>query len=149
MNKDMIMNIFIFAGICFLIYIIFRTVNIKEYMQNRDSSSTSTQKDATRPSTTTTSSSSSTNGIAGNSPSYAANIKALVIKMQDVLLISKYRSDYENSIMAIDDLVNSLMLEKALSVNPSNPQKDLMDLVALNNVKAALNNIMSHVDSSN
>lgn len=147
MNKDMIMNIFIFAGICFLIYIIFRTVNIKEYMQNRESGSTSTQKDATRP--TTTSTNSTSNGIAGNSPTYAANIKAQVIKMQDILLISKYRSDYENSIMAIDDLVNSLMLEKALSVNPSNPQKDLMDLVALNNVKAALNSIMSHVDSSN
>jgi len=145
----MIMNIFIFASICFLIYIIFRTVNIKEYMQNRESGSgsTSTQKDATRP--TTTSTNSTSNGIAGNSPSYAANIKAQVIKMQDILLISKYRSDYENSIMAIDDLVNSLMLEKALSVNPSNPQKDLMDLVALNNVKSALNSIMSHVDSSN
>ena len=148
MNKDMVMNIFIFAGICFLLYIIFRTVNIKEYMQNRESAASGKSNDATRPSTTN-SSSSSTNGIAGNSPAYAANIKAQVIKMQDILLISKYRSDYENSIMAIDDLVNSLMLEKALSVDPSSPQKDLMDLVALNNVKAALNNIMSHVDSSN
>jgi len=148
MNKDMIMNIFVFAGICFLIYMIFRTVNIKEYMQNRGGDSANKPKDATKPSNTS-SANSTGNGIAGNSSTYAANIKALVIKMQDVLLISKYRSDYENSIMAVDDLVNLLMLEKALSINSSAPQKDLMELSALNNVKAALNGIMSHVDSSN
>jgi hypothetical protein len=111
------------------------------------SSSTKDTKDATRP--TSSSSSLSTNGIAGNSSAYAANIRAEVIKLQDILLISKYRSDYENSVMAVDDLVNSLMLEKVLSINMSSPEKDLDALVGLNNVKAALNNVMSHVDSSN
>jgi len=154
MSKDIIMNFFLFLGICFLFFIIFRTTIIKEYMTNRkDKSDKSTSdptkdtKDATRP--TSSSSSLSTNGIAGNSTAYAANIRAEVIKLQDILLISKYRSDYENSVMAVDDLVNSLMLEKVLSINMSSPEKDLDALVGLNNVKTALNNVMSHVDSSN
>jgi len=152
MSKDIIMNFFLFLGTCFLFFIIFRTTIIKEYMTNRKdssdkSSSTKDTKDATRP--TSSSSSLSTNGIAGNSSAYAANIRAEVIKLQDILLISKYRSDYENSVMAVDDLVNSLMLEKVLSINMSSPEKDLDALVGLNNVKAALNNVMSHVDSSN
>jgi hypothetical protein len=112
-----------------------------------NNTSTKDTKDATRP--TSSSSSLSTNGIAGNSTAYAANIRAEVIKLQDILLISKYRSDYENSVMAVDDLVNSLMLEKVLNINMSSPEKDLDALVGLNNVKAALNNVMSHVDSSN
>lgn len=152
MSKDIIMNFFLFLGICFLFFIIFRTTIIKEYMTNRKdnsdkSSSTKDTKDATKP--TSPSSSLNTGGIAGNSSAYAANIRAEVIKLQDILLISKYRSDYENSVMAVDDLVNSLMLEKVLSINMSSPEKDLDALVGLNNVKAALNNVMSHVDSSN
>ena len=144
--------------------------NIQEYMSNRDdtqnksnssnanssnantsntntSNTNTSSKNITRPSTTSTSL--STNGIAGQSGAYAANIKAQVIQLQDILLINKYRSDYENSIMAVDDLVNSLMLEKVLSINLSSPEQDLKELVELNGVKSALNNIMTHVDSSN
>jgi hypothetical protein len=159
------MNIVLFIATCIVGYVIFKMfnsdnyfnmkTNIQEYMSNRDDTknentqnkSNSTNKNVTRPSTN--SNSLSTNGIAGQSAAYAANIKAQVIQLQDVLLISKYRSDYENSIMAVDDLVNLLMLEKALSINLSSPQQVLKELVELNGVKSALNNIMTYVDSSN
>lgn len=159
MDKNNIMTFFLIIGIVFLAFIVFKVAktntneDIIEGMKGKGNNSGSssgpgsgTAKDATRPSSN---SSGSNNGIAGNSAAYAANIKAQVIKLQDILLISKYRSDYENSIMALDDLVNSLMLEKALSVDMTSPQKTLTELVALNQVKEALNSIMSHVDSSN
>ena len=178
MSKNMVMNFVLLISTCIVGYVIFKMsnsdnyfnvkTNIQEYMSNRDdkkgndkkgndkksnssntttSNSSTSTKNITRPSTNSTSL--STNGIAGQSSAYAANIKARVIQLQDILLISKYRSDYENSIMAVDDLVNLLMLEKVLSISSSSPEDDLKELVELNGVKSALNNIMTYVDSSN
>ena len=90
---------------------------------------------------------SSSNGVAGNAASYAANIKSTVIKMQDTLLITKYRTDYEDTIMNLDDLINNLMLTTTLSIDPSNPQQGLGRLVTLNQAKAALNSVMKFVDT--
>ena len=64
------------------------------------------------------------------------------------MLLSKYRTDYENVIMALDDLVDNLMLKTALNLNTSNPQQGLTELVGLNNAKTALNNVMKFIDSS-
>ena len=94
------------------------------------------------------SASSSSNGIAGNAAAYAANIKLLSVKSQDALLITKYRTDYENAVINVDDLVSNLMLEATLSIDSSKPQEALDKLVALNNAKAALNNVMKFIDKS-
>ena len=56
------------------------------------------------------------------------------------------RTQYENIIMGMDDLVNNLMLQTVLSVNQSNPQQSLIQLGELNNAKAALNNVMKFID---
>jgi hypothetical protein len=97
---------------------------------------------------TTSTSTSTSNGIAGNAAAYGANLKAQSIKAQDSFLISKYRTDYENVIVNMDDLVNSLMLQTTLSVDPSSPQDSLGKLVMLNNAKAALNNVMKFIDKT-
>lgn len=99
----------------------------------------------TMPDSTT---SSSSNGIAGNAAAYGANIKLLAVKSQDALLISKYRTDYENAVINVDDLVSNLMLEATLSIDSAKPQEALDKLVALNNAKAALNNVMKFIDKS-
>lgn len=98
--------------------------------------------------TTAQQSTSTSNGVAGNAASYVAAIKDQTIKLQDMLLVSKYRKDYENAVIALDDLVNNLMLRTALSIQRDKPQTALRELVALNESKAALNNVMKFIDAS-
>jgi hypothetical protein len=126
-------NLLIFLAICFFIYILFRNLNYTEGMTVTDASGNTTSTTA--------------NGAAGNSGNYAATIKNATIQLQDALLISKYRSNYETVILNMDDLVNNLMLSTALSMNPKNPLQTLQALNELNNSKIALNNIMKYIDS--
>lgn len=91
--------------------------------------------------------SSVTNGIAGNAENYAASVKTEATRKQDALLISKYRIDYENSIMSLDDLVNNLMLETAMSVDLKKPEVALKKLADLQQSKVALNSVMKFVDN--
>jgi hypothetical protein len=140
MNKEFLYNLIIFIGICVLTYIVFRNVNFKEGLEN----STST----TTPSTTTSTTTSTTSGVAGGAAAYAANIKEQVIKIQDTTLISKYRADYENVVINMDDLVNNLMLQVTLNIDQTNPQDSLAKLAQLNLAKGALNNVMKFIDKS-
>ena len=100
------MNLFLFIAICFVAYILFR--NFEYNNQYRLIEGMTDGSGNVTPS--------STNGIAGNAASYGATIKSANIKMQDMFLISKYRSDYETAILNLDDLLSSLMLQTALIV---------------------------------
>jgi len=132
MNQEFLYNVLIFISICILTYIVFRNVNFKEGLENNDSKTTST----------------TTNGVAGGAATYAANIKEKVIKIQDTTLISKYRADYENVVINMDDLVNNLMLQVTLNIDQSKPEDSLAKLGQLNLAKAALNNVMKFIDKS-
>ena len=143
MNKDFLCNLTIFIGICILIYFIFRNIGFKEGLET-----TSTTSDTSTSSSTTSNTSSTNNGVAGNAASYAANIKAQVIKLQDTTLISKYRADYENVVINMDDLVNNLMLQVTLNIDQSKPEASLAKLAQLNQAKAALNSVMKFIDKS-
>jgi hypothetical protein len=134
MNKPILNVIFILA-ICFVAYQLFRNLDVKEGMTTSSPATTST--------TTST-----TTGIAGNAESYAANIKSTTIKNQDTLLITKYRKDYENAILNMDDLINTMMLQTTLSVDTSNPMPSLEKLNQLSSARTALNSVMKFVDSS-
>ena len=138
MNKDFFTNLIIFIGVCILIYFVFRSINFQEGIENNKSSTSSS-------SSTTTSSS---NGVAGGASSYAANVKTEAIKLQDELLVSKYRTDYENVVINMDDLVNNLMLKITLTIDQSKPQDGLSKLAALGQVKVALNNVMKFIDKT-
>ena len=130
------MNLFLFIAICFIAYILFRHFEYKNQYGiiegMTDGSGNVTQ--------------SSTNGIAGNAASYGAIIKSANIKMQDMFLISKYRSDYETAILNLDDLLSSLMLQTALTVDTKNPQATIKQLSDMNQAKIALNSVMKFVD---
>jgi len=132
MNKQLINLLFILA-ICFVAYLLFRNLDFKEGMTTDSPNSDSTAK---------------TNGIAGSAQNYAANIKSETIKNQDVLLISKYRKDYENAILNLDDLINTMMLQTALTLDNSKPMSSIEKLNKLNSAKGALNNVMKFVDTS-
>jgi hypothetical protein len=133
MKKDLL-NLFIFLGICFLGYLIFSNLSLKEGMTTTDGSGNKL--------------SSSLNGVAGNAATYAANIKSQTVKLTDTLLVSKYRSDYETTILNMDDLINALMLETTLKIDASKPSEGLEKIVKLNQAKAALDNVMKFVDKS-
>lgn len=125
--EKVLINLMIFLAICYVCYL-FINSNYKEGMDTKSTSSPY--------------------GYAGNAAEYGAAIKANVIKNQDVLLISKYRNDYENVVLNMDDLVNNLMLTTVLTIDKANPQVGLERLTKLNESKAALNNVMKFIDSS-
>ena len=127
-------NLLIFLGICFIVYILFRNFNYKEGMT--DASGNTTSSTPATPS-----------GAAGNAANYATTIKNASIQMQDMLLTSKYQSNYETVILNMDDYVNNLMLSTALSVDPKNPLPTIKVLNELNNSKTALNAVMKYIDS--
>jgi hypothetical protein len=132
MNK-LFQNITLFIAIFFVLYLLFRNFNynLKEGMTDASGNTVTP---------------SSKNGIGGNASTYASTIKSANIKLQDTLLVSKYRSDYEQVILNMDDFVNNLMLQTVLNVNPSNPQNSVEQLAQLNLAKGALNNVMTFVD---
>jgi hypothetical protein len=139
-----ITNLFIFIGIGIFYYLIFRNLltNNSSYVEGMTDSTTDASGNPAPPP------GSITNGVAGNAAGYAAQLKSAVIKSQDELLISKYRSDYENAVLNLDDYLNSLMLQTALSVNQNNPQQAIAKLAQMQQAKTALNSIMKFVDSS-
>jgi hypothetical protein len=95
-----------------------------------------------------TDASSMKDGIAGNAATYSSTIKSETVKLHDTFLISKYRKDYENIILNLDDYINMMMLKTALTVDQDNPGPSIIKLSDMNNAKTALNNVMKFVDSS-
>ena len=130
-------NLFLFIAICFVIYLVFRNFNYNPMLIEGMTDASGNSVSVTAPA----------NGVAGNASSYSAALKAATIKMQDTLLISKYRSDYESSILNLDDLLNNLMLNTALNVNQSNPGEAIEKLAKMQQAKVALNSVMKFVDS--
>ena len=132
--EKQIYTFLLFLGFCFIVYLFFRVPSTVEGMTT-DASSNSV--------------STGTLGVAGNAQTYSANIKSAFVKNQDVLLVSKYRTDYENVILNLDDYINSTMLLTVLNVDLTNPQPSLQSLVGLNEAKSALNNVMKYIDNMN
>ena len=131
--KSELMNLFLFIGICFVLYLFFKNFNfsgIKEGMTDASGNSVTPPP----------------NGVAGNAASYGATIKAENIKLQDTFLITKYRTDYETAILNLDDLLNSFMLKTALSIDAKKPADGIKQLAEMNQAKAALNSVMKFVD---
>lgn len=93
----------------------------------------------------------SRNGEAGSAASYSDGIKAQVVKIQDELLVSKYRKDYENTIINMDDLVGTMMIKQIqnMTIGGSDPKALMLSLNNLNTLKSAkesLNVAMKHLD---
>jgi hypothetical protein len=105
-----------------------------------------TNADGTITSSTTPPSS----GEAGTSTSYAAAIKAQVVKLQDELLIAKYRKDYEAVIINLDDYIGYMMIKQSLNMKLDGDMKS--NIEAINNLnilktaKESLNATMTFLD---
>jgi hypothetical protein len=92
-----------------------------------------------------------TGGVAGSAKDYLAQIKAITVKLDDVLLMDKYKADYEEIVIATDDLIDRLMVKALLSVkiDPARPEMIVQQLQAvtmLKNDKDALNSVMTFLN---
>ena len=138
MEKDLL-NVLIFIVTCIVIYIIFRNFNVNNFTKNREGLTTTT-------SSTTTASAS--NGIAGNATAFAAAIQSSTVALQNQLLVTTYRTEYETVILNLDDYLNNLMLSTVLSIDVSSGSSAFATLTALNSSRQALNTVMKFIDSS-
>ena len=135
MNDEMFKLIGIVIVAAFIIYMIIKMfqlqVRVVEGLTNNDGST------------------GATTGEAGTSSSYAAAVKAQVVKLQDELLISKYRKDYETAIINLDDYFSFMMLKQALNMK-TDGTANIEAVNALNSLKGAkdsLNATMKFLDS--
>ena len=134
MNDEMFKLIGIAIVATFIIYMVIKMfqlqVRVVEGLTNNDSVTVTT-------------------GEAGTSSSYAAAVKAQVVKLQDELLISKYRKDYETAIINLDDYFSFMMLKQALNMK-TDGTANIEAVNALNSLKGAkdsLNATMKFLDS--
>jgi len=97
-----------------------------------------------------TTSNSSSLGFAGSANSYAEEVKANYIKLQDQLLVPKYRKDYENVIINMDDYLNAKIMEQVLSIKTGSDSEieSFKSLATLYSAKSALNDAMKWVDKN-
>ena len=89
-------------------------------------------------------------GEAGTAASYAAAIKAQVVKLQDELLIAKYRKDYEAAIINLDDYIGYMMIKQTLNMKLDGDMKSNIEAInninILKNSKDSLNATMTFLD---
>lgn len=91
------------------------------------------------------------NGIGGSAGPYATEISKKATQLHDELLVSKYKSDYENVIMNLDEYLGLAMLQTSLQISPKDPTSPvnmelLTKLNTLHASKQALNSIMTVVE---
>ena len=89
-------------------------------------------------------------GEAGTATSYAAAIKAQVVKLQDELLVAKYRKDYEAAIINLDDYIGYMMIQQTLNMKLGGDIKTNIEAInnlnILKNSKESLNATMTFLD---
>ena len=143
MEKDF-WSLIVLIGLCLIILYLLVAVFLKkrEGLENSTDTAAST--------TTTPAAGASTDGIGGNAANYAELIKAKSVQMQDALLIAKYRTDYENTIINLEDYCNLMMLSQMLKLNLNGDAKSTLEVFgainALSNAKKSLNETMQFVD---
>jgi hypothetical protein len=87
-----------------------------------------------------------TSGSAGTATTFNDEIKAKAVLLQDELLISKYRSDYEDILINMENYVNLLILKNVVNLNPETAA-DVQAINNLQNLITALNSSMKYIDT--
>ena len=136
MKEDLLKIMGIVVAAFFIVYLVLKMFHIKPLKEGLENPTDDLTASLT--------------GVAGSASGYASGIKAKTVQLQDTMLIQKYRADYENVIINMEDYLSILMLEQVLSFNPSDSFKTIMDRInainSLSNGKKSLNEIMVFVD---
>ena len=91
------------------------------------------------------------NGVGGSAATYATSIAQQATVLQDSLLIKKYKTDYENVVINLEEYLGLAMLQSALQFSPTGGMSPenltiLTNLNTLNNAKQTLNAVMTVID---
>ena len=133
MNEDMFKIVGIIVIVGFLIYLATKAINI--HLNAMEGFSMPTIPGVN---STASTSSGETSGSVGKA---AEAFKTATIQLQDTLLINKYRNDYENLIMNMDDYFKLLVISSL-----SNNKYD--EAVKYNSYQAMLENAMVIVNDA-
>jgi hypothetical protein len=88
-------------------------------------------------------------GIAGSAAASTDAIKAETVKIQDMLLTEKYKDDYVNKIIALDDYLDMVMLLTTLRIGKGADAEFMMSKLApLKAGRDALNDVMKTLDKT-
>lgn len=149
MNSDFLKTVGLMIVIAIVIYFAFRVMN--KLIPTLQESFSDNMEGLTTLSNSKNNLGSSFNGIAGNAATYAKKIEGQTAKMVDEMLIPKYRSDYEQVLLHLENYHNANLLNKLLNYNLNDPTKsseELSDIVKHHdNVVQSLNNAMKFLDS--
>ena len=141
MSEDFIKILVIIVIISFLIYYVMVTLKKYGMIEGLENMQTEISNEIKLPI-----------GAAANANTYEKQLKNIVAKLNDVFLIKKYRKDYENIVIDMDDLVNVLMLKTVLDTplndDPESVIRQIKLLNELNSAKTSLNNVMKFIDKS-
>jgi hypothetical protein len=136
------LNSILFLFILLIVYFFIRNYDTREGLEllGDDKSTLDTKKEGS------TTPGSSSNGVAGNASTYLIKLKDINMKASDILNITKYRKDYEDIILTMDDTLSYTILQTILKIDASQPEKGMMQLAQLNEVRSSLNNALKFVD---
>jgi hypothetical protein len=140
--KDLLTAAFTIALLVILAYLSMRSIKMYSHVfEGLESGTTSTNPSA----------STSATGIAAGAESFADAIKSATTKINDTVLVSKYRKDYENIVINAEECVNASMLSalimSPLGVDGNVTVQTLTAIKNMNDSKVALNEIMKYIDS--
>lgn len=142
MSEDLVKILAIIAIVSFLIYYVLNALrknNIIEGLENQ----TQPGKIEEAPQLP--------RGASWNAENYDKQIKNNVSKIKDMLLIPKYRKQYESIIIDTSDLIDGLMLKTVLDIPLIDHTDDALmaRIKTLNDLfisKTALNGVMKYMD---
>jgi hypothetical protein len=90
--------------------------------------------------------------VGSGAASFSTKVTTLIAQVKDKLNVDKYRSDYENCIIHLDEYISGMMLLDILSLNPNSlPDEQVIKVMerinTLKNGKDSLNVLMKSLDS--
>ena len=136
MNEDLLKIVGIIALVIFLLYLVSNSLKLHLNLQRTIFEGLENNGD---------------NGIGGSAATYATEISKKATQLHDSLLVSKYKSDYENAIMNLDEYLGLAMLQTSLQISSKDPTSPenmalLTNLNTLHASKQALNAVMTVVE---
>ena len=131
-------KLIIFSALCIFVYFVFRIMpDLNVFREKGFQEGLTTQN--TSPNDNKT--------VAEGAKAYGVLLKITAEGLSNMLLVDKYRADYESIILNTDDVIDRLMLLNVLTIDKKDPYPALEKLVMLNQSKVALDRVLHFVDT--
>jgi hypothetical protein len=144
-------QLYIACIVLFLVGTIYLYFNMRRAKEGFQDSTTSGKAPASAPASAEAPTSSGVGiGQASNANSHATALKNQLEHWKDTMNIGKYRADYENTIIYLDDIISYEMLQTSVNMDTNmDINKQMADIEKINKLSAArdnLNSLMKWVD---